>query len=295
MTHGRAEVRRLLDEHHLSPSRALGQNFVADANTVRRVVRLADVGNGDRVVEVGAGLGALTLALLESGATVTAVEIDHHLVPLLRGEVDARGARVVEADALTADWDELADPGSGPWALVSNLPYNVAVPVVVRVLEQAPQVTSLLIMVQREVGERLAADPGSRAYGLVSVKVGYWATARVVGSVSPQVFIPRPRVESVLVRMDRRSPAGCPEGDGGGSGGGQGAASTAGPGSPVYERLFEVVRAGFAQRRKMLRRSLAGVVAPEAFGAAGVAETDRAEQLGLADWCRLAAHGSGAG
>ncbi len=288
MTHGRAEVHRLLEDHGLRPSRALGQNFVADANTVRRVVRLAGVGPEDRVVEVGAGLGSLTLALLEAGASVTAVEVDRYLLPVLRGEVESRGARVVEADALTADWDELADPAQGIWSVVSNLPYNVAVPVVVGVLESAPQVATLLVMVQREVGERLAAGPGSRAYGAVSVKVAYWAEARLVGAVSPQVFVPRPRVESVLVRIERRPRPGCP--CAGPTPDGLSTPSTVpGPGSPDYDRLFAVVRAGFGQRRKMLRRSLLGVVDPTAFEVAGVAPTARAEQLGLDEWCRLAA------
>lgn len=288
MTHGRAEVHRLLEEHGLRPSRALGQNFVADANTVRRVVRLAGVGPEDRVVEVGAGLGSLTLALLEAGASVTAVEVDRYLLPVLRGEVEPGGARVVEADALTADWDELADPAEGIWSVVSNLPYNVAVPVVIGVLESAPQVATLLVMVQREVGERLAAAPRSRAYGAVSVKVAYWAEAQLVGAVSPQVFVPRPRVESVLVRIDRRARPGCPHAelpeDGLST-----PSTVPGPDSPAYDRLFAVVRAGFGQRRKMLRRSLLGMVDPTAFEAAGVVPTARAEELGLGEWCRLAA------
>jgi 16S rRNA (adenine1518-N6/adenine1519-N6)-dimethyltransferase len=300
MTHGRAEVHRLLEENGLRPSRALGQNFVADANTVRRVVRLAGIRPGDRVVEVGAGLGSLSLALLDAGASVTAVEVDRYLLPALRRQVEPRGARVLQRDALTADWDELAEPTDGPWSFVSNLPYNVAVPVVVRVLEAAPQVVNLLIMVQREVGERLSAGPGSRAYGAVSVKVAYWARARLVGAVSPQVFVPRPRVESVLVRMERRSHPGCADvehgenGDDGENGehgdeGDDGIAAVPGAGSPDYERLFAVVRAGFSQRRKMIRRSLVGVVQPAAFEATGVVPTARAEQLGLDDWCRLAA------
>ena len=270
-------MHRLLEAHGLRPSRALGQNFVADANTVRRIVRLAGIRPGDRVVEVGAGLGSLTLALLEVGASVTAIEVDRYLVPALRSEVEPRGARVVEADALSADWEELADPVAAPWSFVSNLPYNVAVPVVVRVLEMAPQVVTLTVMVQREVGERLAAGPGSRAYGAVSVKVAYWAEARLVGAVSPQVFVPRPRVESVLVRIERRARPGCPtpvDGE-------DGNPAVSGPGSPGYERLFSVVRAGFGQRRKMVRRSLVGVVGPDAFEVAGVAPTARAEQLGL--------------
>jgi len=257
---------------------------VADGNTVRKIAHLAGVGPGSRVVEIGAGLGSLTLALSETGASVTAVEIDRRIVPVLRSRVEPLGVRVVEADALTVVWRALLEdagaPGDGDgdhsptpeptWNLVANLPYNVAVPLVIRVLEEAPQVSSLLIMVQREVGERLAAQPGSKAYGAVSVKVAYWARASVVGRVPASVFIPRPKVESVLVRLDRRP---FPEGE-------VGAAS--------YDRLFSVVRAGFAHRRKMLRRSLDGLVRPEAYADAGVEPTARAEELGLDDWGRLA-------
>lgn len=293
MTHGRAQVQRLLESHRLRPSRALGQNFVADANTVRRMARLTGAGPGDRVVDVGAGLGSLTLALLETGATVTAVEVDRHLLPLLRTEVEPLGARVVDADALVTDWSSLCDPAVGPWTLAANLPYNVAVPLVVRVLETAPHVATMVVMVQREVAERLSAGSGSRAYGAVSLKVAYWAEARVVGRVSPEVFVPRPRVESAVVRIERRSRPGCPaavvDGGEGNSDAGLAAAPAPGPGSARYERLFAVVRAGFGQRRKMLRRALDGVVDPAAFEAAGVPPTARAEQLGLEAWCRLAA------
>jgi 16S rRNA (adenine1518-N6/adenine1519-N6)-dimethyltransferase len=278
VTHGRADIHELLVANELRPSRALGQNFVADANTVRRVVRLAGITPGRPVVEVGAGLGSLTLALVEAGAPVTAVEIDRHLMPVLRSQVEPLGVRVVEADALALDWSELLGDHPGPWSLVANLPYNVAVPLVVRVLEQAPRVSSLLVMVQREVGERLAAGPGDDAYGAVSVKVAYWARASLVGRVSSSVFIPRPRVESVLVRLERR-PLVSPDPG----------AVTLGPGNEAYERLFTVVRAGFGHRRKMLRRSLLGTVAPEAFAAAGIAPTARAEELSLEDWERLAA------
>jgi 16S rRNA (adenine1518-N6/adenine1519-N6)-dimethyltransferase len=271
VTHGRAEIHELLLANDLRPSRALGQNFVADGNTVRRIARLAGVAEGGKVVEIGAGLGSLTLALVESGALVTAVEIDRHVLPVLRAQVEPLGVRVVEADALTLDWDGLLD--TGPWSLVANLPYNVAVPLVIRVLEEAPQITSLLVMVQREVGERLAAGAGDEAYGAVSVKVAYWASARLVGRVSASVFIPRPRVESVLVRLDRHP----------------GRAPQDGPGTEAYDRLFAVVRGGFAHRRKMLRRSLERLVDPEAFEAVGIRPTARAEELGLAEWERLAA------
>ncbi len=167
----------------------------------------------------------------------------------------------------------------GPWSLVANLPYNVAVPLVVRVLEEAPSVSSLLVMVQREVGERLAARAGDDAYGAVSVKVAYWATAAVVARVPASVFIPRPKVESVVVRLDRHVAE-------------EGAAGSAepvpGPAAASYARLFAVVRAGFGHRRKMLRRALEGVVQPEAFAAAGIEPTARAEEVSLEGWERLA-------
>ena len=276
VTHGRAEIHELLLANDLRPSRALGQNFVADGNTVRRIVRLAGVEPGARVVEIGAGLGSLTLALVEAGAEVTAVEVDRYVLPVLRSQVEPFGVTVVEADARTLDFTDLLGDQAG-WSLVANLPYNVAVPLVMRVLEEAPQVASLLVMVQREVGERLAARARDEAYGAVSVKVGYWARASLVGKVPSSVFIPRPRVESVLVRMDRRDDQPVPTGDG-----------MVGPGNPEYERLFSVVKGGFAHRRKMLRRSLQHLVVPAAFEAAGIAPTARAEELDLEEWERLA-------
>ena len=278
MTHGRGDIREILDANDLRPRRSLGQNFVADANTVRRIVRLSGVASGDHVVEVGAGLGSLTLALAETGAEVVAVEVDPAVLPVLREQVEPRGVRVVEGDARTLDWDELLRE-AGSWSMVANLPYNVAVPLVVGVLEEAPRIVSLLVMVQREVGERLAARSGEAAYGAVSVKVAYWATAKVVARVPPSVFVPRPKVESVVVRLVRH----------GAEGGRDGASrSPAGPGNPAYDRLFSVVRAGFAHRRKMLRRSLEGVVEPAAFTAAGIAPTARAEEVSLEGWERLA-------
>ena len=267
MTLNRREVRDLLVRNGLAPSRARGQHFVVDANTVRRIARLAGVGPGDRVVEVGAGLGSLTLALAQTGASVLAIEIDRGLVPVLREVVESAGVDVVQADALQVDWQGLL--GDGPWTLVANLPYNVATPLIANLLDQVPAITRMLVMVQREVGERLAARPGSEAYGAVSVKVTYWATASVVGRVPPSVFMPVPKVESVLVDIRRRPrPAVGPDVE------------------PGW--LFALVAAGFGQRRKMLRRSLDGLVAPEAFAAAGVRSEARAEELAVEDWGRLA-------
>jgi 16S rRNA (adenine1518-N6/adenine1519-N6)-dimethyltransferase len=262
------EASALLERFGLAPSRALGQNFVVDPNTVRRVVRLAGVAPGDKVVEVGPGLGSLTLALADAGAEVTAVELDRYLIPVLEEVVAGvePPVRVIQGDALTVDWDAVLGSGS-TWSLVANLPYNVAVPVVLELLERVPAVQRMLVMVQREVGERLAAPPGSKAYGIPSVKVAYRATAEVVGRVPPTVFLPRPKVDSVLVRIHRRPhPA---------------------VGAPP-ERLFALVQAGFGQRRKMLRRSLAGLVPAEAFQRAGVRPDARAEELGIEEWGRLA-------
>lgn len=279
MTHSGADIAHLLSAHGLRPSRALGQNFVADPNTVRRIARLAGAGEGARVLEIGAGLGSLTLALAETGARVLAVETDRRLVPVLRSVVSAvgvedggqDGVEVLEGDAMTLDLARLlAERDPGPWHLVSNLPYNVATPLVLRVLVEVPAVERLLVMVQREVGERMAARPGEPAYGAVSVRIAYFSRAEVVGRVPASVFVPRPRVESVLVRVTRLpSPA-------------------VDPAVVSYARLDAVVRAGFAHRRKMLRRALAGVVAPEAFARAGVRPDARAEELGVESWGRLA-------
>ena len=276
-----ASVRTVLADHDLRPNRALGQHFLADPNTARRIVRLAGVEPGDRVLEIGPGIGSLTLALAEAGARVLALELDRHLLAPLHAVVGDR-ATIVAGDATTVDFSALlgdarrSPPESRPgtrrgWRCVSNLPYNVATPVVVRVLEAAPDVEHLLVMVQREVGERLAAAPGGRDYGAVSVKVAYFATAEIVGSVSPRVFVPAPNVESALVRITRRSapPVEVP--------------------SPA--RLFELIRAGFAQRRKMLRRAMSSVIGPDAsevLTRAGVDPSARAEALGLEDWAAVA-------
>jgi len=274
VTISRHDAAELLSRHGLAPRRALGQNFVVDANTVRRIARLADVGPGDAVVEIGAGLGSLTRALVETGATVTAVEVDRGLVGVLRAELEPLGVRVVEDDALRLDWAALL-AGHDRWVLVANLPYNIATPLVADLLDEVPAIERMLVMVQREVGERLAAPVGADAYGAVSVKVAYWAEARVVGRVPPTVFLPRPKVESALVAIRRRpSPA-------------------VDPAVVSAELLFRLVRAGFGQRRKMLRRSLAGLVTPEAFVSAGVRPEARAEELDVAAWGALAAAASG--
>jgi 16S rRNA (adenine1518-N6/adenine1519-N6)-dimethyltransferase len=264
VTHSRPTIRELLDSRSLAPRRDLGQNFVADPNTVRRIADLARVGGGDRVVEIGAGLGSLTLALADTGADVVAIEVDPAVVQLL-GEVvaDRPNVRVVHADAMRLDWlDLLRDHDD--WRLVANLPYNVATPLICDLLDDVGAISTMLVMVQREAAERFAAAPRTSAYGAVSVKTAYWANAKVVGHVPASVFVPRPNVESALVEITRRTPP-----------------------ATDPDALFALVRAGFGQRRKMLRRSLAGIVAPTTYDVAGVSPTARPEELDVLAWCRL--------
>lgn len=265
---GAGEVRELLESHGLDARRSLGQNFVADPHTVMRIARLAGVGPGDRVVEVGPGLGSLTLALADTGAQVLAIEKDRTLVPVLQEVLDGRGARgvtVLTADALEVDWADLLV--GGPWALVANLPYNVAVPIIMSVLARADAVQRMVVMVQKEVAERLVAGPGGRTVGIPSMRVAWYAEAEVLGEVPPEVFVPRPRVTSALVGMVRRPP----------------------PSTEVTpDEVFPLVETAYRQRRKMLRSTLGATVGADAFERAGIAPTARPEELSVQQWAELA-------
>ncbi|MFZ4718622.1 MAG: 16S rRNA (adenine(1518)-N(6)/adenine(1519)-N(6))-dimethyltransferase RsmA [Ilumatobacteraceae bacterium] len=266
--HNRNDINELLARGGLAPRRDLGQNFVADANTVRKIARLAEVGPGDHVVEIGAGLGSLTLALAETGATVTAVEVDGGVVPLLRELVAPHAnVTVVEGDAMRLDWDAVLGEHDR-WVLVANLPYNVATPLVCDLLDGVPQIQRMLVMVQKEAAERFCAAPRTPQYGAVTVKVSYWATAKIAAHVPASVFVPRPNVESALADIRRRD--------------------TPAVDVPADE-LFHLVRTGFGQRRKMLRRSLAGVVSPEVFEAADIDSQRRPEELDVHEWGALTA------
>ncbi|HET7303470.1 MAG TPA: 16S rRNA (adenine(1518)-N(6)/adenine(1519)-N(6))-dimethyltransferase RsmA [Segeticoccus sp.] len=277
---GAADVRAIAARLGVRPTKQWGQNFVIDANTVRRIVRLAGVGPDDVVLEVGPGLGSLTLALLPRVRRVVAVEIDRLLADALPATVGERvpdlreRLSVLRADALTVR--SLPDPQ--PTALVANLPYNVAVPVVLGLLAHLPTVERALVMVQLEVAERLAAAPGSKAYGVPSVKAAWYADVRLAGTVGRTVFWPAPNVDSGLVAMTRRPPP------------------PAELGGVVVDReaVFACVDAAFAQRRKTLRAALAGWAgsatrAEEALRAAGVDPRTRGERLDIPEFARIAA------
>jgi 16S rRNA (adenine1518-N6/adenine1519-N6)-dimethyltransferase len=264
----RAEVVALLESHGLKPSRALGQNFVVDANTVRRIARLANVGAGDLVLEIGAGLGSLTLALVETGAEVQAIEVDRFLLEPLRSVVGPHGVVVHHADALHANYHEILAGREA--VVVANLPYNVATPLVLTLLETQPLIRRMLVMVQKEVGERFAAQAGDDAYGAASLRLQYYADAKVLGRVAPSVFLPKPHVDSALVSIVRRERV------------------RVDPAQVSEAALFEVIRTSFGQRRKMLRRSLAAWATEGVFERADVASTRRPEELTLEEFARLA-------
>lgn len=267
---GPAEVRRLAGELDVRPTKKLGQNFVHDPNTVRRIVTTAELSPDDVVLEVGPGLGSLTLALLPACHEVVAVEID----PVLAGKLPETAAerapegklRVVQADALRVTQEQIGEPT----ALVANLPYNVAVPVVLHLLAILPSLKTGLVMVQAEVADRMAAGPGSKAYGVPSVKMAWYAETKRAATVSRSVFWPVPNVDSALVRFIRRPP----------------------PADVDRERLFKLVDAAFAQRRKTLRAALgtwAGSPskAAEILTAAGIDPGLRGEQLTVSDFSRI--------
>ncbi len=260
-----SRIEQLLAEHQIEPTKGLGQNFVADPNTIRKIVRLAGVGLNDRVVEVGPGLGSLTWGLVEAGCDIVAIERDRYLAPLVADIFEGRSVRVESVDALDVDWAALL--GDGPWSLVANLPYNIAATLILDMLECAPMVTSMTVMVQREVGERLSATPGSKVYGIPSVKLALSAACRVVAHIPADVFIPRPRVESVIIRIDRHE-------------------------QPVPAELRSVVSRllgiGFGQRRKMLRSTIGKSLGVELFEAAGIRPEDRPEVVGPDGWVRMA-------
>ena len=276
------EIRDLAAKLNIRPTKKLGQNFVIDPNTVRRIVAAGRVQPGDTVLEIGPGLGSLTLALAEAGARATAVEID----PVLAAELPITFARhapesqlsVIEADALQVTAEQIiAACDTPPTALVANLPYNVAVPVLLHILEILPSIKTTLVMVQAEVADRLAAEPGTKTYGVPSVKASFYGTVQKAGSIGRNVFWPAPNVESGLVRID--------------------AFTDDAPWDPfdseLHAAVWQVVDAAFAQRRKTLRAALKqwagdGDAAATRLVSAGIDPMLRGEKLAVADYVRLA-------
>ncbi len=279
---GPVEIRQLAEKLDVTPTKKLGQNFVHDPNTVRRIVAAADLAADDHVVEVGPGLGSLTLALLDTVRQVTAVELDRRLAAELpatmawRAPAFADRLTVMQKDALKVTPDDI----DAPTALVANLPYNVSVPVLLHLLETFPSIRRVLVMVQAEVADRLAADPGSKIYGVPSVKAAFYGDVRRAGAIGRHVFWPAPKIESGLVRIDRFAPGTEPW-----------------PiDDPTRRAVFPIVDAAFAQRRKTLRAALSGhygsgPAAEEALVAAGIDPQLRGEKLSVTDFVQLAGVG----
>ena len=276
---GPADIRSLAARLDVTPTKKLGQNFVIDANTVRKIVATANVQAGETVLEVGPGLGSLTLGIAEAGADIVAIELDKRLAAELPTTMGGRAAgkkiTVIQGDAMV-----VTDIPGNPVRLVANLPYNVSVPVLLHLLKHIDSLHSGVVMVQAEVGHRLIAAPGSKVYGSPSVKAAWYGQWKQVGTVSRQVFWPVPNVDSVLIGFER-----WPES--------MGRAARTEESEELRIRVFEIVDAAFGQRRKMLRQALAIVfghpeTATRALEAAGVDPTKRGEQLGIEDYIRIA-------
>jgi len=262
----RTEALSLLQKFEIRPKKSLGQNFVVEPNTIRQIVELAGVEPDDYVLEIGPGLGSLTLALLETCRHVTAIEIDDILIEILEevaGNQPAEKFRLIHADAMKLDLKQLLGEKSSHWTLVANLPYNIAVPLICDLLEHVPLITKMIVMVQREVAERMVAEVGEKDYGLPSVKIAYFAEAKIVANIPPTVFLPKPRVESSIVKIERHETPKV---------------------SANAEILFTLIQTAFRHRRKMLRNCLKESLALEDFEMTGIDPTKRAENISLQEW-----------
>ncbi len=269
---GASEIRALAAELDVTPTKKWGQNFVHDANTVRKIVAASNLESGAAVLEVGPGLGSLTLGLLEAGHPVTAIEIDPRLAARLPKTATEHGVPAGQFTVINQDALTVTELPVLPTALVANLPYNISVPVIIHLLTQFPSIQRVLVMVQAEVGHRLAADPGSKVYGVPSVKASWWGDWSIAGTVSRQVFWPVPNVDSALVAMTGHETPGD---------------------EALRRRTFALVDAAFGQRRKTLRQALATLVGGTAESealcvAAGIDPGARGESLVLSDYLALA-------
>ena len=269
MVVGKSDLKDMMEKHDLRPSKSLGQNFVVDPNTILKIIRAANIEKGEQILEIGPGLGSLT-SQLSATSKVVAIELDRYLVPALEEVLNHFGKRenveIVQEDAMKIDWQEFFTQRQGVWKMVANLPYNIATPLLVTLLENAPEIQAIYVMVQLEVGERFAASPKSKAYGIPSVKAQYWAETKVLGKVSPNVFLPVPKVDSAILQIIRKSS----------------------PPEVNYANFSRLIQTAFQHRRKMIRKSLNTLVPLANFSIAELSPQARPEELSVTDWVKLA-------
>ena len=269
MVVGKSDLKDMMEKHDLRPSKSLGQNFVVDPNTILKIIRAANIEKGEQILEIGPGLGSLT-SQLSATSKVVAIELDRYLIPALEEVLNHFGKRenveIVQEDAMKIDWQEFFTQRQGVWKMVANLPYNIATPLLVTLLENAPEIQAIYVMVQLEVGERFAASPRSKAYGIPSVKAQYWAETKVLGKVSPNVFLPVPKVDSAILQIIRKSS----------------------PPEVNYANFSRLIQTAFQHRRKMIRKSLNKLVPLANFSIAELSPQARPEELSVTDWVKLA-------
>ena len=269
MVIGKSDLKNIMEQHDLKPSKSLGQNFVVDPNTILKIIRAANIEKHQQILEIGPGLGSLT-AQLSTTSKVVAIELDRYLVPALEEVLNHFGERenveIIHQDAMKIDWKEFFSHRQGIWKMVANLPYNIATPLIVNLLENAPEIQSIFVMVQLEVGERFAASPKSKAYGIPSVKAQYWAETKVLGKVSPNVFLPIPKVDSAILQIIRKPS----------------------PPEVNYTNFSRLIQTPFQHRRKMIRKSLSTLIPVSNFTIAEISPQSRPEELSVADWVKLA-------
>ena len=268
MVVGKSDLKDMMEKHDLRPSKSLGQNFVVDPNTILKIIRAANIEKGEQILEIGPGLGSLT-SQLSVTSKVVAIELDRYLVPALEEVLNQFGKRenveIVQEDAMKIDWQEFFTQRQGVWKMVANLPYNIATPLLVTLLENAPEIQAIYVMVQLEVGERFAASPKSKAYGIPSVKAQYWAETKVLGKVSPNVFLPVPKVDSAILQIIRKPS----------------------PPEVNYTNFSRLIQTAFQHRRKMIRKSLNTLVPLANFSIAELSPQARPEELSVTDWVKL--------
>ncbi|MEC9211070.1 MAG: 16S rRNA (adenine(1518)-N(6)/adenine(1519)-N(6))-dimethyltransferase RsmA [Actinomycetota bacterium] len=268
MVIGKSDLKNIMEQHDLKPSKSLGQNFVVDPNTILKIIRAANIEKHQQILEIGPGLGSLT-SQLSTTSKVVAIELDRYLVPALEEVLNHFGERenveIIHQDAIKIDWKEFFSHRQGIWKMVANLPYNIATPLIVTLLENAPEIQSIFVMVQLEVGERFAASPKSKAYGIPSVKAQYWAETKVLGKVSPNVFLPVPKVDSAILQIIRKPS----------------------PPEVNYTNFSRLIQTAFQHRRKMIRKSLSTLIPISNFTIAEISPQSRPEELSVADWVKL--------